>query len=150
MRIAGTALAAVVVLTLLGAGDASARYYKDSHQLMCVCGCNELLGECNHVSCPDSGTMRAQLISMISRGDSDSAIFHSFQKQYGPVVLAAPMFTPFNHLAWIIPPIVLLLAIGAALIFVRKWKLRSIPMPVQSDRPGMDGLRQRIRNETRL
>lgn len=94
--------------------------------------------------------MRTQLISMISSGKSDSAIFHTFQKQYGPVVLAAPMFTPFNHLAWIIPPVVLLLAIGAALLIVRKWRLRTVAPPVLSDRPGMDQIRQRIRGDTQL
>lgn len=150
LRVTVTVVVAVLVLGSLGAGDVSARYYKDSHQLMCVCGCSELLGECNHVSCPDSGNMREQLISMISSGKSDSGIFHAFQKQYGPVVLAAPMFTPFNHLAWIIPPVVLFLGIGAALMFVRKWRLKTVPMPPPSDRPGMDEIRQRIRGETQL
>lgn len=150
MRMIATGLAAVFLVATLGAGDVSARYAKDSHELMCVCGCSELLGECNHLSCPDSGAMRTQLISMISSGKSDSAIFHAFQKQYGPVVLAAPMFTPFNHLAWIIPPLVLLLAIGAALLIVRKWRLRTVAPPVPSERPGMDQIRQRIRGDTQL
>src|ERR1700679_4350579 len=95
----------VFAIAALGAGDSSARFDKDSHAMMCVCGCNQLLGECNHVGCPDSDGMRKQLAVSIAKGDSDNTIFHAFEQQYGPVALAAPMFTPFNHLAWIVPPL---------------------------------------------
>ena len=65
----------------------------------------------------------------IAKGDSDNAIFHDFRDQYGPVVLAAPMFTRFNHLAWIVPPLVLFLGIGGAMLIMRKWKFHTVPLP---------------------
>ena len=95
------ALLGILIAVTAGATDSSARFDKDSHEMMCVCGCNQLLGECNHVGCPDSEGMRVQLAASIAKGDSDNDIFHQFQEQYGPVVLAAPRFTRFNHLAWI-------------------------------------------------
>jgi len=39
------------VLLLLGAGDNSRRIDRLGHQMMCVCGCNQILLECNHVGC---------------------------------------------------------------------------------------------------
>ncbi len=143
-------LISILIFAGIGASDSAARLDKDSHMLMCVCGCNELLGECNHVSCPSSGPMRVQLAESIAQGKSDNTIFHEFQDQYGPVVLAAPMFTRFNHLAWIVPPLVLLLGIAAALLIVRKWKLHTVAMPAPERTPGTDAIRDRIRRETQI
>jgi cytochrome c-type biogenesis protein CcmH/NrfF len=148
----GAQLASLGVLVAMTAGatDSSARFDKDSHEMMCVCSCNQLLGECNHVGCPDSEGMRAQLAANIARGDSDDAIFHQFQEQYGPVVLASPRFTAFNHVAWIVPPLMLFLGIGIVLVIVRNWKLRTVPMPAVPDTPAFTAARDRIRRETQI
>src|SRR4051794_11508056 len=45
---------AVAVCFSLGATDAGKRYIDMNHRLMCTCGCAEILGECNHVGCPNS------------------------------------------------------------------------------------------------
>jgi cytochrome c-type biogenesis protein CcmH/NrfF len=140
----------ILIAMTAGATDSSARFEKDSHEMMCGCGCNQLLGECNHVGCPVSAPMLAQLSASIARGDSDNAIFHQFQEQYGPVVLASPMFTRFNHLAWIVPPLVLLLGIAGTLLVVRNWKLRTVPMPAVPNTPGFAATRDRIRRETEI
>ena len=134
----------------LGAADSSARFEKDSHAVMCVCGCNQLLGECDHVGCPALGSETALLAASIAKGESDNAIFHDFQDQYGPIALAAPMFTRWNHFAWILPPVVLFLAIVAAMFVVRQWRLRSVPMPSGRGTVRQEALRERIRNETQL
>ena len=144
------ALLGIVIVVTAGATDASARFDKDSHEMMCVCGCNQLLGECNHVGCPDSDSMRVQLASLIAKGDSDNSIFHQFQEQYGPVVLASPRFTRFNHLAWIMPPLMLFLGIAGVLLIVRNWKLRTVPMPAVPDTTAFAATRERIRRETEI
>src|ERR1700755_1390533 len=82
-----------------------ARYQKLSHAMMCPCGCNQLLGECNHVGCTYSDKMRSQLAASIDHGDDDTTIFHAFQDEYGPTALAAPMFTHFNQFSWWVPPV---------------------------------------------
>jgi cytochrome c-type biogenesis protein CcmH/NrfF len=135
-----------------GAGDTASgsRFDKLGHRIMCPCGCNELLGECNHVGCPDSDSMRTQLMASIQRGDDDNTIFHAFEAQYGPPVLAAPMFSRFNHLAWIMPPLVLLLGMGGVFLVVRKWKLRTVAMPATPQTPAYLAMQDRIRKETEL
>ena len=89
-------------------------------------------------------------MASIARGDSDDAIFHQFQDEYGPVVLASPMFTRFNHVAWIVPPVFLFLGIGCVLLVVRNWKMRTVPTPATPDTPGFAASRERIRRETQL
>jgi cytochrome c-type biogenesis protein CcmH/NrfF len=143
-------LLGIVIAVTTGATDSSARFEKDSHEMMCGCGCNQLLGECNHVGCPSSPGMLSELSASIARGDSDDAIFHQFQAEYGPVVLASPMFTRFNHVAWIVPPLVLFLGIGCVFFIVRNWKLRTVPMPATPDTPGFLAARDRIRRETQI
>jgi cytochrome c-type biogenesis protein CcmH len=144
------ALLGIVVAVTAGATDASARFEKDSHEMICMCSCNQLLGECNHVGCPSSPGMLAELSASIARGDSDNAIFHQFEQEYGPVVLASPRFTRFNHLAWIMPPLLLLIGIAGVLLIVRNWKMRTVPMPAMPDTPGFAAARDRIRRETQI
>jgi len=150
VRGAQLVLLGVLIAVTAGAADSSARFEKDSHQLMCGCSCNQLLGECNHVGCPVSPVMLSELSAAIARGDSDDTIFHHFQAEYGPVILASPMFTRFNHFAWILPPLVLFLGIGAVLLIVRNWKMRTVPMPATPDAPGFAATRDRIRRETEI
>jgi cytochrome c-type biogenesis protein CcmH/NrfF len=150
VRGAQLALLGILIAVTAGAADSSARFEKDSHQLMCGCSCNQLLGECNHVGCPVSPVMLSELSAGIARGDSDDTIFHHFQEEYGPVILASPMFTRFNHLAWIMPPLMLFLGIAAVLLVVRNWKMRTVPVPATPDTPGFSATRDRIRRETEI
>src|SRR5271154_3111207 len=101
-------LVAAIILTT-AAADPTARFDKLGHQIMCSCGCNQILLECNHVSCPLSGPMRQELQAGIDRGDNNSLIFQSFVQKYGPTVLAAPSAEGFNLVAWIMPFAVLIL-----------------------------------------
>jgi hypothetical protein len=43
----------VAICFSLGAATPATRMNTLSHQLMCQCGCAQLLGECDHVGCPD-------------------------------------------------------------------------------------------------
>jgi cytochrome c-type biogenesis protein CcmH len=94
--------------------------------------------------------MLAELSADIGSGDSDNTILHKFQDEYGPVIIASPRFTRFNHLAWIMPPLVLFLGIAAVLLIVRNWKLRTVPTPPEPNTPGFAATRDRIRRETQI
>lgn len=143
------ALACVVALGAQGADTAgSARFDKLGHRIMCPCSCNELLGECNHVGCPDSDKMRTELAASIQRGDDDTTIFRSFQDQYGPTALAAPMFTGLNRFSWFLPPLVLLLGIAGVFALVRRWRPQVAARPAPTLDPRVRALEQRIRRET--
>jgi cytochrome c-type biogenesis protein CcmH len=143
-------LLTVLILGTAGFDAGSSRYQELSHKMMCACGCGQILGECNHFGCPDSGPMLVELRAALHRGDSDTAILTAFQDKYGPTILAAPMFTKFNILAWVMPPLLLLLGIGGTILLVRKWKLRTVPMPLVPQTPAFSALRDRIRKETEL
>src|ERR1700761_7937324 len=90
-RVLASALA-VCLLTVLamGAADTSARYNDVGHKMICMCGCNYVLLECNHVNCPTSGPMDEELSADLAGGMGDTAILHAFEDKYGPTVLAAP------------------------------------------------------------
>ncbi len=125
-RFAQLALLGAVIITFVGA-DSDARFQYLGHQLMCMCSCNQVLLECNHVGCPLSDGMRAELAADIERGDSNSLILQAFVQKYGPTVLIAPTNTGFNRVAWIMPYLVLILGLGVVYFVVRAWRKRPAP-----------------------
>ncbi len=147
----------MVALMMLGAGDSGQRFETLGHKLMCTCGCNQILLECNHVGCPVSGGMRDELSAGLTRGDSNDLVLQGFVQKYGPIVLAAPTTIGFNRVAWIMPFAVFVLGIGLVMFIVRNWRLRGPSMPVSAH--GISGgemahhfeaLRKRAREETEL
>jgi cytochrome c-type biogenesis protein CcmH len=94
---------AVAVCFTLGASDAGSRFNDLGHRLMCTCGCAQLLGECNHVGCTESGRERNELKAGITSGASDKEILAAFASKYGATVLAAPTTQGFDLVAWIAP-----------------------------------------------
>jgi cytochrome c-type biogenesis protein CcmH len=120
-------LLCAAVFALLGAGDPATRFNEIGHRMMCVCGCNQILLECNHVGCPDSDGMRNELMASVSRGDSDSLVEQGFVQKYGPTVLAAPTTRGFDRVAYILPFVALILGFGLVIMIVRSWKNRPAP-----------------------
>jgi cytochrome c-type biogenesis protein CcmH len=121
---------ALAVFALLGAGDQSARVNDLGHRMMCVCGCNQILLECNHVGCAYSERMRAELIAAVDRGDNDDLTLQGFVQKYGTTVMAAPTKTGFNRVAWIMPYLVLVLGLATVTLIVRAWRSRPLVLPV--------------------
>ena len=50
------------------------RFDRLGHDLMCECGCGQMMLECNHVGCSSSEQMRKELKAALDRGDSDHVI----------------------------------------------------------------------------
>ncbi|HEY1807285.1 MAG TPA: cytochrome c-type biogenesis protein CcmH [Acidobacteriaceae bacterium] len=134
----------------MGAADTSGRYNDMGHKLMCTCGCNQVLLECDHIGCPNMGHETAELRTAVDRGDSDNAILTAFQDEYGATALAAPWLTRFNMVAWIVPPLLLVLGLIGTFFLVKKWRLRVASMPEVADDPASRDLRERIRRETEI
>jgi len=147
-------LLAAIVLGTAAAADTnvaqSTRFDKLGHRMMCTCSCAQVLLECNHVGCPNSEGMRRELMAGVANGDSDTTIFDAFVAKYGPTVLAAPTTKGFNLVAWIMPFAVLLVGIGGTAMLIRRWKLRTVPMPPPSLNPNFPEIRSRIRRDTEL
>src|SRR5579872_6277002 len=147
-------LLAAAVFAFSGASDPSTRFGQLGHQLMCICGCGQILLECNHVGCPDSDGMRNELMTAVSRGDSDSLVEQSFVQKYGPTVLAAPTGKGFDRTAWIMPFVLLVLGFGLVILVIRAWKNRPEPALAGGLRPvhnaEFDEFREQARKETDL
>jgi len=147
------ALVFLAVVLLLGAGD-SARVNRLGHQMICMCGCNYILLECNHMHCPYLGRMREELTAAVDRGDTDSAILQSFVQNYGAVVLAAPTKTGFNRVAWIMPYVALAGGLLLVAWICRIWKKRPLAphpaMPVSAPTDNLDRFREQARQETEV
>jgi cytochrome c-type biogenesis protein CcmH len=141
-------LLAVTVCFSIGASDASGRYDRLNHQLMCSCGCGQVLGECNHVGCPDSPVQLAELRTAINAGMTDKQILDSFAAKYGATVLAAPRTHGFDLVAWIAPFAVFLAALLGTILLVRHWSVGRKDAAQPASTPEMDALRERVRRET--
>jgi len=142
------------ILALMGAGDDESRFQGLGHRMMCVCGCGQILLECNHVGCQYSDRMRSELLAALDRGDNDDLITQAFVQKYGTTVIAAPTTTGFNRLAWIMPFLALVLGLVTTALIVREWKDRPAPVtpagvvPVTGSE--LETFRRQAREETEL
>ncbi len=111
----------VAICFSLGATDAGSRSNNLSHKLMCQCGCAQLLGECDHVGCPDRAKELDKLNAAVAAGTSDEDIFNSFVAEYGATVLAAPTTHGFDLVAWVAPFAVFGAALMGTILLIKRW-----------------------------
>jgi len=154
-RVAALAILCLIVVLFMGAGDdPSGRFDNLGHKLMCRCGCNQVLLECNHVGCTYSDGMRDELMAGLQRGDSDNLVLQAFVQKYGPTVLAAPTTTGFNRVAWIMPFVALTGGLLLVVVIVKAWNTRRavavVPAGTAVDARELDELRRRVHQETEL
>jgi cytochrome c-type biogenesis protein CcmH/NrfF len=126
-RAAQLLLIVAALFMFLGVGDGDARFSYLGHHLMCVCGCNQILLECNHVGCQYSDRMRVELAAALDRGDNDDLTLQSFIQKYGTTVVAAPSTSGFGRVAWIMPFVALLAGLATVVLVVRSWRNRPAP-----------------------
>lgn len=152
LRMLGVVCLALTILP--GAGDNSARIERLGHQMMCVCGCNQILLECNHVGCTYSTTMRNELIAAVDAGSNDGGVLQTFIDKYGATVLAAPPNSGFNRILWITPFFALAIGVIGVVFVVRNWRNRptiaTMPSRMVSSGPELDHFREQARKETDL
>ena len=160
-KVFSTGVLIAFALTLLGASGDTARFDElGHHRIICVCGCNQMLLECNHVGCTYSDKMRHELLAAIfnnpndpddpSGSKGDDAILQSFVREYGTTVLAAPSARGFDRVAWIMPFAVFFAATFGAAIVMRKWKERQPAPEMPANSAAFDPYREQARRETEL
>jgi cytochrome c-type biogenesis protein CcmH len=122
---------------------------------MCQCGCAQLLGECDHVGCPDRDKELSELMTDIAAGMTDEQVFNEFVAKYGATVLAAPTTKGFDLVAWIAPFAVFAAALLGTILLIRRWgglglerKAQAAGGPAQSADPAGQERLERIRRET--
>jgi cytochrome c-type biogenesis protein CcmH/NrfF len=126
MKTAQAVTLVIAVYLEMGATGSGARFEDLGHQLMCTCGCAELLGECNHVGCPESTRQRMELVSAIAAGKSDREILAWYSDKYGRSVQAAPRTEGFELMAWIAPFAVFAAGLMGTILLIHKWT-RTLP-----------------------
>jgi cytochrome c-type biogenesis protein CcmH len=123
-------------------------------KFMCMCSCNQVLTQCNHVGCTTSAAMLKELDGWVARGDSETAITSAFVQEFGTKVYAEPPKSGLSLLAWSLPTIYLLL--GTLLVIFVIWRWRRAALPPAAAAGGGTGIspqdlenaRRRIAQET--
>ena len=96
-------LGLLLVAAVAAADDTEAQFKRISHKLVCQCGCNYLLAECQHLECPSAIPLRKQIREYLKQGMNEQAVIDAMVKEHGMVLLAAPPARGFNLAAWVIP-----------------------------------------------
>lgn len=137
-------LAALLVLALAAAvypGQAEAqkteRAKRLGAKLMCMCGCNQILTQCNHVGCAVSAKMLKELDELVARNEPDDLTLQSFVQEYGESVLAEPPAKGFNRVAWFIPGVAFALGLGIVVLVIKHWRQRLAAAPATPAGPAV-------------
>jgi cytochrome c-type biogenesis protein CcmH/NrfF len=132
MRAVEASVLVVVICISLGADTPDSRQNRLSHQLMCQCGCAQLLGECDHVGCPDRDKELSELMTDLAANMTDQQVMDEFVAKYGATVLAAPTMKGFNLVAWVAPFAVFAAALLGTILLIRRWGGLGIERPAQA------------------
>jgi cytochrome c-type biogenesis protein CcmH/NrfF len=103
--------------------------------LMCMCGCAQVLVQCNHLNCPSSAPMLKELDDHIAAGESDEAVIQDFIKGYGVAVLSSPPNTGFNRVAWLLPSVVFAMGLGLIALVINHWRKRPVLATASPEAP---------------
>ena len=123
-------------------------------KFMCMCSCNQVLTQCNHVGCTVSTSMLKELDQAVARGDSETAITSAFVQEFGTKVYAEPPKSGLSLVAWSLPSIYLLLGTAVVIFVIWRWRSRAlIPAPSTGGMPGisredLENARRRVARET--
>jgi len=131
-------LAAIAPLVPIARAQESAHAKELGQKLMCVCGCNQILGSCNHVGCSYSHEMMKEVEDRVTRNEPDDLTLQAFVQEYGPTVLSSPPAKGFNRIAWIAPIVFPLVALGLLWDVVRRWKRKGAVATASGPRVSAD------------
>jgi cytochrome c-type biogenesis protein CcmH len=177
-RVSQLLLLVLSIGLMMGSDSQAVRFEKLGGKIMCTCSCGQMLLKCNHVGCPNSSRMIAQLHDQLGDGrtgggattpagiattgttdgpntataKSDEDVLNFFRTEWGVTAVVEPSQHGFELLAWILPFVGLIVGTILLIIVVTKWKRR----PVQVNAadavrdPHMDALRARARQETEI
>ena len=123
-------------------------------KFMCMCSCNQVLTQCNHVGCTTSTAMLKELDQHVARGDSESTITQAFVQEFGTTVYAEPPKSGLSLVAWSLPSFYLLAGTVVVVLIIWRWRARSGLHPSAAGVPAgitpesLEHARQRVARET--
>ncbi|HSJ17445.1 MAG TPA: cytochrome c-type biogenesis protein [Solirubrobacterales bacterium] len=113
-------------------------------EVMCpICGT-----PLNLAAAPQAERQRAFIRRLIAEGRSKDEIKDALVREYGPEVLATPEGGGFDLAAWLVPGAGLVLAGGALVIGVRRWRRRPGAEPEDGGKTDLDAAdSERLRSD---
>jgi cytochrome c-type biogenesis protein CcmH len=129
------AAAAAPLFTIPAGAQGSDRAKRIGGKMVCMCGCSQILTQCNHVGCTMSSAMLKELDRTVAKGDSDDLIIQSFVQEYGPAVQAEPPNRGFNRVAWFLPGVTLAAGLALVLFVISRWRRRPAMAAAGPDAP---------------
>jgi cytochrome c-type biogenesis protein CcmH len=123
-------------------------------KFMCMCGCNQVLTQCNHVGCTTSTAMLKELDEWVARGDSEDIITQALVQEFGTKVYAEPPKSGLSLVAWVLPSVYLLLGTLLVVFIISRWRARVHSETVLASgvsgisRTDLERARQRVARET--
>ena len=139
---AGLAVALLLALAVLplspaaGIARAQSGYAEADAQaidrmLMCpVCPAQTI----DQTEVPLAKQMRAQVRELLDAGASRSEILDWFRQRYGPGIVAEPPRSGINLIAWLMPGVVIILALAGGLFVLRSMRRRPDDAGAAADR----------------
>ena len=121
------ALALVValgVLPLVAQQQQEDRVKAIGGKFLCMCGCSQVLTQCNHVGCTMSAAMLKELGQRVNRGESEAVITQAFVQEFGTTVYAEPPKSGFSLIAWAMPVVYFVVGAGLVLLVISRWRKR--------------------------
>jgi cytochrome c-type biogenesis protein CcmH len=115
-----------LLLTPVGAQQLSDRAKQIGGKFMCMCGCSQVLTECNHVGCTTSAAMLKEMNQSLSRGDSEDSITQMFVQEFGTKVYAEPPKSGFSLVAWAMPSVYLVIGTVAVIFVIARWRKKTV------------------------
>ena len=146
--------ASVALLSSRVEAQGSDRAKQIGGKFMCMCSCNQVLTQCNHVGCTTSASMLKELDGWVARGDSETAISSSFVQEFGTKVYAEPPKSGLSLVAWSLPTIYLLLGTLLVVVVIWRWRAKALaPHTAVAGTPGLsaqalEDARRRVAQET--
>jgi cytochrome c-type biogenesis protein CcmH len=105
-------------------------------KFMCMCGCSQVLTQCNHVGCTTSASMLKELDQAVARGDSEDKITQALVQEFGTKVYAEPPKSGLSLVAWSLPSIYLLAGTILVIFVILRWRKRNVLLAAA---PGTSG-----------
>ena len=110
--------------------------------VMCPQCAGQTIDESN---APIAGAMREAIRTQLRGGATDDTIVDSLVQSYGEGILASPPTRGFSLLAWLVPPLALVLGAAAVTLAIRNMRRRPLTGPATgvnegAGNPSADGL----------
>jgi cytochrome c-type biogenesis protein CcmH/NrfF len=124
-------------------------------KFMCMCGCNQVLTQCNHVGCTASSSMLKELDQSVARGDSETAITQAFVQEFGTKVYAEPPKSGLSLVVWTLPSLYLFAGTIVVILVIWRWRARftapltpAAGMPAGISQDDLQRARRQVAQET--